>query len=388
MLKSPMDKFGQSRPPGSTFQARMDLSPMTRPPAPRRCRRSRERGVALLIVLTLVMLLVVLVAQLVLTATYTRLSARNYMADLQNTYGLRAAYSYSLLYLDDAVAENAVHKHHPWAQPISIEAGDAQVEARIDDEAGKIDISRLVTADGTVCLRVRQIVERLVAILGADPSIPERLADYLDADTTGPYEAGAKNDLFYQPEELLRAIGAPNQVPSNQALGGYDEDGAWQAGLLDFLTIWPREKAPAGSCREENGQAVGNGGLTVNFNTAPREVLLALSDQMTDQNVGAILAWRESPDAEGNPQIFASAGDVQSAMQDDGAYQTISDLVGTTGAVFRITARSRVGELEKAWIYVVGRGGQGEPGGASKWQLLASYRRNDFLYLTGPESQE
>ena len=90
-----------------------------------RRRTRRDRGVALLLAVSLVMLLVVLVGSMVISVSHSRLVADNYLDDLQNTYALRSGYHHALLYLqvDQKESGSVDTLHERWAKEISLTVG-------------------------------------------------------------------------------------------------------------------------------------------------------------------------------------------------------------------------------------------------------------------------
>jgi len=83
-------------------------------------KRTRDRGVALILALLVLVILVVVIMQMSASSLHNRTVADNHLADLQNAYGARAGYARALLFLQadteekpdvDSLAER-------WAQPI------------------------------------------------------------------------------------------------------------------------------------------------------------------------------------------------------------------------------------------------------------------------------
>ncbi|HXX95304.1 MAG TPA: type II secretion system protein GspK, partial [Planctomycetota bacterium] len=310
--------------------------------------RRRERGIALLLALLVLVILGVVVVQMTASSLSTKTIAENYLADLQNTYGVRAGYHQAVLYLrtDYLQAPDVDSLGERWAQPIEFDLGRAHVQVVIRDTERSISLSQLVTDQGDANPVVVAQLRRLVRTLGHPPDVTDRIVDYVDADSKGAYEARAKNDRLFNLDELLRIEGIAPEVVYGGTVNGEEK-----RGLTGFVTAWPWT-LPQGSVAG-----------AVNVNTAPIEVLLSLADEMNQQVAEAIVAARSTLGSDGRPQALASVEDVRKAP---GVSATVFDAISSQLVVksqtFEIRVRSRVGNLEKAWLYVVRRTGSNAGG--------------------------
>lgn len=334
--------------------------------------RARERGIALLIVITMVALLTVLVVELVLMAGNQRLAADMTLADLQISYALRSGYYRARLYLeaDTESGGGADHLHERWAESLAFTVGDAQVLVEIRDAERGINVSRLIEQDGDPCGRVRGILAELGAMQGLDPAVPEALIDYMDPDTIGTYETGAHDALLYHPEEVLRIDG----VERDQWVGEVEETGT-TPGYLDFITIWPREASEACPGEAEAGPC----DMKVNLNTAPREVLAALFSPPNSAYADMMIQWRDTVLGDGSHQVFQSAADVTSAIGDAAAAAFIQGVSVYSSSIFVIRVKARSGSVEEGHVFVVKRGDEGTI------ELLTHYRLPDAIYTSAPD---
>lgn len=332
----------------------------------------REGGIALLLALLVLVILAVLVGQMTATSLHNRTIAQNHLADLQNTYGTRSAYHRAALFLQADLEQSAETDSlaERWATPFSDQLGRARVEAAVADSERFINLSQLVNDRGELNATVAAQLRRLVRVLRHPPEVAERIIDYIDADSRGDYEARARNERLFNIEELLRVDGIAPEILYGGEIGGEEKKG-----LLPFLTIWPRAGPQGG------GAAAG----TVNVNTAPAEVLQALSDEMTPGAAGAIVSWRMQPGPDGRPREFKKVEDLKQVPGlGDTLYASISGQLAVKSQTFEVRTRSSVGNLEKGWVYVVRRT-SGQQGGVS---LLASQRMSDFLSVRPPEEPQ
>jgi general secretion pathway protein K len=335
-------------------------------------KRRRDRGIALLLSLLVLTILIVLIAQMSLTSAQNKAISENYLNDLQNSLGARSGYIQALLYLqaDSEKSPNTDTLREKWAAPLTISLGRATVSVTIEDCERRINLSQIQKDNGETNPVVVAQVKRLVSILGHDPEVALRIIDYIDADTKGDFEANARNARLYTIDEILRIDGIPRE-----ALYGGEVDGRKKKGLLDFVTIWPK----AGSSPPEPGSSLPG---AINVNTAPLEVLRALSDSMSETLAQAIIDYRETKGNDGAYQEFKTVNDLKkvSGMTDE-IYADIQNQIVVRGGTFEIRSKSSVGNISRAWLYIVKRT-TGQQGAIT---LLASQRLNDFLSVKPPE---
>ncbi|MCD9027402.1 general secretion pathway protein GspK [Luteimonas sp. BDR2-5] len=145
---------------------------------------TRARGAALLLVLWLIVLLATLVGTFAVTARIEnqqgRLLGRGLVADQAARAGLE--YAMTRVDLDDAQA-----RWHPDGRPYPWRFHDAEVEVRIVDERGKVDLN---AADG-------ELLAALLRVLGAEPGEADAVAgailDWRDEDSLVQPVGGAED---------------------------------------------------------------------------------------------------------------------------------------------------------------------------------------------------
>lgn len=361
-------------------------------------KRTRDRGVALLLALLVLVILVVVILQMTASSLHNRTVAENHLADLQNAYGARAGYARALLFLqaDSEDKPDVDSLQERWAAPIDFELGKAMVRTTIVDAERFVNLSQLVNDKGEQNPAVVAQLRRLVKVLRHTPDMADRIIDYIDSDTKGEFESRARNERLYNLEELLRVDGLPPEVIYGGVISGEEKKG-----LREFLTIWPRSAPP------EGGAAAG----AVNLNTASTEVLQTLSDEMLPAMADAIVAFRTQPGTDGKPQQFDKVDDLKRVQgMSDGLYQAVSPQATVKSATYEIRCRGTVGKVEKTWVYVVQRKstpaggaaggtppptpppspgtGTGAPAAPPAIKLIGSQMLNDFASIRPPEVEK
>ncbi|MBI4229236.1 MAG: type II secretion system minor pseudopilin GspK [Planctomycetes bacterium] len=255
--------------------------------------RQAVSGAALLLVLGILTLLVTLAASLAFDSSLRFTDARSRAERLQAQYALRAGAVHAAFLLRSDRSndqregqEDGTHPTddpgEPWGSAVhEIPVGDLVVRIRITDERARLPVNDLVDAQGAVQEAPRERMRRLLDSLSwrdrIDPLLClDALVDWMDRapqgeTELGEYEAHARNAPLDTLDELARIPFLDPLVVSGWR--GTDELEPFP-GLVDLLTRG------------------GTQPWQVNVNTAPREVLLALSAGMTEAKVQAILAYR------------------------------------------------------------------------------------------------
>ncbi len=234
-----------------------------------------QRGVALVTAL-----LVVALAVTAAVAMATRLHV-----DVRRTGNLlhgEQAYAYALsaenwayvILRKDAKDNKHDAADEDWATalpPISVEGG--VVSGRITDLQGRFNVNNLVNAAGEPVEGEIAYFRRLLEILELDPSLSSALQDWIDPDINATFPNGAEDDAYLLLDPPYRAANRPLVSFSELRLvQGFTAEVI--AALEPHVTALP---VPT----------------TLNVNTATPQLLLALDEQMTAQDVEQLVAERE-----------------------------------------------------------------------------------------------
>ena len=273
--------------------------------------KPKNAGVALLITLLVLVLIVILAmeifragARAAQTGAYGRDSVRGALLAEAGVAAARIALRESAKDFKYDTLDQI------WSRPVPpIELGEGTILVTVEDEERKINLNRLVLPNGNAPDEQRLAVFRkLLTNLDIDPSIADAVVDWLDNDDTPrvggaessyylslPYPYRAKNDLFDTLDELRLVRGiTPERFEK----------------LKPFATIYSSGK--------------------VNINTAPKEVLMALS------------AGQDAADA---GEIDASAADQIMEYRKDNPFRNARDIGNVSPALRDLYTRTRFPEL-------------------------------------------
>jgi general secretion pathway protein K len=195
---------------------------------------TRQRGVALLLVVWLIALLAGLVAAFAFSARVEHLQSRTFDAGLIAGEAARAGAEYALTRI---VETDPRLQWKPDGRPYTWAYGDAKVEIRIVDESGKIDLN---AADPAV-------MSALFVVLGVERQRADRIAaaivDWRDTDNLTQPQGGAEDPDYAEAELPYGAKDAPFDTVAEveQVLGMTP---ALYAKAQPFLTVYSGQMRP------------------------------------------------------------------------------------------------------------------------------------------------
>jgi len=288
-----------------------------------------QSGIVLIIVLLISTILIMLIYQFRSYASIELSLSAYRMSRVTNSFALDGAYRYAKIMLAKDENETVDDKTELWGSVfIPFKVGDCTVTFRIIDEASKFNLRSLL---GETAATGK---EQFLRLLQQNKNIenPEELLaavlDYIDqvpAGETedGDYEETARNRMFDTIEELQKVKGMTPSILYDTSQG---------PGLSSLVTLMP-DAAP----------------LKVNFNTASREVLLALHEDLNESNIDALIMKRiEEP--------FANANEIQEILEDD--YGRVQNYIRLNSTYFSFDLLSLHGTHEnRARVFVL-RSGQ------------------------------
>ena len=296
---------------------------------------SGQRGVALIITLLVVTLLVTLILEFGNTMRIEARAAANFRDDLKAYYIARAGVTFARGVLEEDAGDPITKDHDAltelWAQRLPpIPLGEGTVLVEITDEEGKINVNKLT--GGTSPSPLNEVFRHLLESQEADDpqKILDSIVDWTDsnADVTG---GGAENSHYEGLDDPYTAKNGPlDSLAELRLIQGVEDDTFNR--LKDFLTLY--------------------GSGAVNVNTAPREVLRALSEDWSDAMVDQILTFqKESP--------FEKKLDLKDkVIGEEDLYNRVQGLIDVKSSFFSIRSQGEVNGVHKTIRAVVERPSQ------------------------------
>jgi general secretion pathway protein K len=153
--------------------------------------------------------------------------------------------------------------------PISVEG--AVVTGHIEDMQGRFNLNNLLK-DNKVSPLDMQRFQRLLTIMGLDPALADAVVDWIDPDSDVTQPAGAEDPQYLRADIPYRAANRPFVSVSELLLvQGFTAD-AYKT-LEPFIAALPVRTA-------------------INVNTAPKEVLMALADNINENDAQQLIDAR------------------------------------------------------------------------------------------------
>lgn len=289
-----------------------------------------ERGMVLLLVLVVVALLTALLSEFSFSSLVDLRLAETFRDSSRAYYlakgGVRAG---RMLLQDDRNQYDGPDEL--WSQGVvGYPVADGTVSITIEDLGGKVDLNRLVTKLGNVDPVIKDRCLRLFTELGFDDpaGLVDALIDWLDPDDD-PQPLGAESN-YYQ--------GLAHPYPAkNGPLDSFDE-------LLMVKGFSPQVvKALA-------PHATVYGSDKINVNTASKEVLLSLSDQMDEDAANAIIDARTD-------EPFKTLQQVKDLPGMETLYGAIYLYIDVKSDTYRIHSQGQVGDGTRSVAAVVRKTG-------------------------------
>ncbi len=274
----------------------------------------------MLATLMAIALMTILVVDFTTSSALGYRSAANQANELRAEYLARSAVNVGLAMLAKQARTNTISQQsyyaltQQWAMPfppVPMDGGTATVS--IVDEARKFDINSLINPrTGAVSQQLYlPVLQRLFAILNIDPEIIPAIIDWMDPDSIASPGGGAEDDYYlrltppYEPRN-----GPMPTIGDLRMIRGVDTPTFMR--LRQFLTVAPEPR--------------------ININTAPPEVIAALSDNLMhdDSLVKEIVGARLRAPF----QNLTDLGNLAGAGED---FNKIATLLNTSSSYFTIT---------------------------------------------------
>jgi len=291
--------------------------------------RKREEGVALILTLLITAILVTVIVEANYSTQVDLRIAGNFRNDLQAGYLAKSGVNIAISYLKyDVENTDTDNLDEDWAKPYPpVPVGDGFVKVMIEDENGKINVNRAVKGNGEVDQVIYDALSRLFQREEVDVGILDALIDWIDPNDEGEAEGNyylgldppfaCKNGPLDTLSELRMIKGITDEV---------------YAKISKYLTIYSDGK--------------------ININTASKEVLVSLDDEMDEGIAEGIIQYREE-------EPFDTKGELKDMLNDDELYGRIESIIDVKSNAFNVVSIGQVERVEKVVRAIIDRtGGQ------------------------------
>ncbi len=244
-----------------------------------------SRGMALILTILIISLIVALTLQFNTSMRSDLHAAANLRDGIKLGYIAKSGFNYVLaVLLDD---DNSVDSFHDtWADSKSLSEnsaglfGDDRFEVKVSDHSGRIQINKLIIEDGSYNGDQENLLMRFLKSFGLEEeeveNIVNAIKDWIDADDDVTGFGGAENSYYQTLERPYSCKNAPVEFLKQLLLvKGISKE------LFSHIS-------PYLSPHGDDGK--------ININTADPRVLGVLSEEIDDEMVQDMLAYRDNED--------------------------------------------------------------------------------------------
>ena len=291
-----------------------------------------NKGIALVITLLVLTLLIVVILEFSQGMRVEARAAANFRDDIKAYYLARSGVTFAIAMLedDDKTDQNYDSLNELWAQKIPpIPLGDGFVSVEITDEDSRINVNKMSTGFGTVNGEtMRLFMVRFLKQFELEEDIADSIADWTDTDDSERIPVGAESNYYQSLEDPYEAKNKPfDSIQELRLIKGLENETYNK--LQKFLAV--------------------NSDGWINMNTAGKEVIMSLSENLSGEIADEIIAFRgETP--------FPTKQDFKNniSMSED-VYNEISKFVDVKSNYFSIISRGEVNQSRKIIRAIVKR---------------------------------
>lgn len=297
-----------------------------------------EKGFALVITLLVTALLVALTAEFTTEVFVDTTSRHNFVAGQQASLlaesGITGGIRLLQLTLDNKSYSSLSDQ---WAQPLKLSDERGDLHLTIEDESGKLNLNYVAPPSGELQgsfagAAAGRLLRSQKIEAGGD--LIDSLADWLDSNDY-PHPGGAESVQYAALTPPYQAKNGRLDTVEELALVKGFSGGAFES-IRNYVTVYPDSpSAPTGP---------------VNINTAPKKVIAALDDRISEELAQRLVEYRSSTPFK-NPAELANVPGFETIAT--GLLTNIS----VKGNVYRLRSEGRVQEVSRTIDAVVRLGG-------------------------------
>jgi general secretion pathway protein K len=291
-----------------------------------------EKGFALVLTLVVTALMVAVTTELIHQVYVDTALSRGFRDGQQASLLAESGIDGGLKLLQTTLSTQAYSSP---VMPLKQDDETGSIEITSSEESGKINLNGLVAPDGTT---INSFTESALKRLGKQLNIPDNawsaLEDWLDSDDL-PCSGGAETPYYQTLKQPYRARNGKLATLTELSLvRGFTPEIVGK--LRPFVTVYPMQTG-----YEQH----------ININTAPKEVIIALNDKISDSMAERVLEERKL-------HPFKSVAELSNIS---GFASIATGLIGvatTKGDVFRIISIARVKDSARTVEAVVQLSGE------------------------------
>lgn len=270
--------------------------------------RLGHRGAALVLVLLITAAMTAMIVEIISTVHGQLNRTSNFIEGQKAAQAAEGGVELALRYFDTLSRDHTYLGNGSFAAPLE----GMLLEVTVEDESGKLQANSIIFPNGEVNEAAYGSYRSLLGTLGMELSLSETLADWLDMDDTAR-SGGAESQGYYSklPEPYAPKNGRLDTIGEMELIKGYERRTIDRLGK--FLTVY-------------------SDGL-VNINTAPKEVLMALSEEITPEMAERLIERREE-------RPFADASGIRAVNGFETLVFSLQGRIKVKSDIFRVRSRA------------------------------------------------
>ncbi len=277
---------------------------------------SSERGMALVITLLITAILVAVITEVVYSVHTHAIITEGFRDGERAAMLAEGGVKLATMGINLTMSGKSYTAFGPDEANQVVPEGDGVLTIRVEDEEGKFPVNSIVFANGQTNADMYAAYSRLLDETGLSGGLADTLADWIDINDEPRPKGAETNDYYKKLFPPYAAKNAPlDSIDEMMLVKGYTPQVFGR--LSPFVTV------------NSNG--------LVNINTASKEVLMALSPDITGEMAKRVIEYRSSTPFQNTAEIRKVSG-----------FETIGfslqDKITVRSGVFRIFTRATVGE--------------------------------------------
>jgi general secretion pathway protein K len=293
--------------------------------------KTTERGLALVITLLITAILVAVITEIVFAVHINTEATRNYK-DSQEASLLAQG---GIELMKKAIEETMKGKSHTAFNEDDIHRvfveGNKVLSIKIEDEQCKISANSIVFRNGETNNEYYDTYSRLLYNLELEEGLVDTLADWIDINDLPRAEGAESYDYYERLSPAYRTKGSPlDSVEELMLIKGYTFEN--HKVISPFITVYTDGK--------------------ININTAQKEVIMALSNDITEEMAQSVIKYRKKIP-------FKVTADIRKVSGFETIGFDLQNRITVKSNTFRIFSRATVGESVREVEAVIHMGGGG-----------------------------
>ncbi len=279
-----------------------------------------EKGFALIITLLVTAIIVSVLAEIVFSVHMDTASTGSYIDYQTASFIARDGISVGRKLALDINEDGYTYLDEDDGPEVfdDLDSNGGRLDVKLSDESGRLSLNAIVYKNGEINKVYYDMYVRLLQELGLSATLADTLADWIDSNDTARKDGAENSDYYLRLDHPYISKGGPlTSVEELYLVKGYGKDEVKK--LSEFVTVYTDGK--------------------ININTAPREVLDALSADISDDLARGIVSYRKGAPFHETSEIRKVTGLEQIGFN-------LQDKIIVKSNIFRASVTARKGKAQ------------------------------------------